>query len=366
MQDPSPQLLLFAGFILAVVVSHISFPVIIYIAHIKKLMDMPGERSVHKHKVPTLGGVGIFLGVSLVLTFIGAAMQTNHILPVLGAIIVLFFIGIKDDILVLSAKKKFLAQLFVAAFVIMVSDMRINSFSGILGIQQLPYLLSVGFTVFVYILIINAYNLIDGIDGLAGGVGMISTLAFGLFFIISGHYGYALVSVALFGALVPFLVYNFSNRRKIFMGDTGSMIVGFLLSFQAISFIHLNQVHPDSLFFDKAPVMAVAILFFPLVDTLRIFFVRIVMLKQSPFTADKNHIHHRLLELGLNHKQATLLIGLSSIGLIVIAAGLATYEHHLYLAMVLALGLLLFSIPFLMSRSKHALQGMKKISNLFF
>jgi UDP-N-acetylmuramyl pentapeptide phosphotransferase/UDP-N-acetylglucosamine-1-phosphate transferase len=231
------------AFILAFIIAFQTFPTILYVAREKHLMDEPDDRSVHANRTPTLGGIGIFLGVMVVLTIVGAFLNTKVLLLVMGAISVLFFLGLKDDLTVLSAQKKFLGQLFAASLLIVFTDTRLIGFSSIFSIDILPYWVSVGFTLFVYILITNAYNLIDGVDGLAGTIALCASGIFTYLFVMAGDLSLATIAIALCGALIAFLRLNFSKTNKIFMGDTGSMVVGFLLAFFTISFINLNQTH---------------------------------------------------------------------------------------------------------------------------
>ena len=201
-----------------------------------------------------------------------------------------------------------LGQIFAAALLIIFTDTRIIGFSNILQIDVLPYWLSITFTLFVYVLIINAFNLIDGIDGLAGTFALCACAVFVYVFVQANALSLATIAIALCGALIAFLRMNFSSKNKLFMGDTGSMIVGFLLAFFTISFISLTQSDSGSNYHRASPVLAFAIMFYPLMDTLRIFFIRIVIHKTSPFKADKNHIHHRFIEQGFSHKVTTFLI----------------------------------------------------------
>ncbi|QTN38510.1 undecaprenyl/decaprenyl-phosphate alpha-N-acetylglucosaminyl 1-phosphate transferase [Cryomorphaceae bacterium] len=345
--------------LLALSLTAMSIPVIIRVARIKHLMDVPGERSSHSNKVPTLGGVGIFFGLSIALCIFASFQGSNELFVMLGALIILFFTGIKDDILVLAPITKFTTQIICAVVLTVLCDVRIEKFQGLLGIHELPYLVSVAFTVFVSVLIINAFNLIDGIDGLAGGIALIGTVFFGTYFYLDGDTDYVLLSSALIGSLLSFLWFNFSRRQKIFMGDTGSMIVGYLLAFLAVKFIQLNQSSESQIIVRNAPVIAISVLFFPLMDTLRVFIVRILN-KKSPFEADKNHIHHRLLSLGLSHTQSSIMVYMFSL----IVIGFSLYFNHngihTHLIMLLSFGILLSLIPFMIERK----DGSIKISQL--
>ncbi|CDF80618.1 UDP-N-acetylglucosaminyl 1-phosphate transferase [Formosa agariphila KMM 3901] len=350
-ENGNGTMLLLLPFLLALITAFIAFPTIIFIAHAKQLVDVPDKRSVHSKTVPTLGGIGIFFAVAIVLTLCGAFLDAKLLMPVVGALIILFFLGVKDDILILSPKKKMLGQIIAALMVILITDLRITTFSGILGIESIPYFLSIGFTLFVFILIINAYNLIDGLDGLAGSVGLLVSLFYGFLFFNMNEMTLTVVSLALVGALIPFLYFNFSKVRKIFMGDTGSMVVGFLLAFQSIAFININQLNPLAQFHLNAPIIVLAILFFPLLDTLRIFYVRVVILKKHPFSPDKNHIHHHMLQLGLKHWQVTLVISIASTSVLICTLLAQNLSVNIQLLLVVMAGLFMFSLPFFINYS---------------
>jgi UDP-N-acetylmuramyl pentapeptide phosphotransferase/UDP-N-acetylglucosamine-1-phosphate transferase len=296
------------SFLIALLVALISIPVIIRVARIKHLMDMPNSRSVHKDNIPTLGGIAIFASFIIpVLLFsdFSEASGTNYIL---ASVILLFFIGVKDDILIISATKKLVVQLLAALIVIIMADIRIKSFYGIFNLFEIPYISSVLFSMFVYIVIINAFNLIDGIDGLAGGIGVIIALTFGTWFFLSGHAAMATLSVSLGGALIGFLYFNFSTRRKIFMGDTGSLIIGFVIATLAIEFIDLNRIYVNENYpIRNAPVVAIFILSIPLFDALRLFITRLLT-GNSPFQADRNHFHHILLKYRFSHIESSLIL----------------------------------------------------------
>ncbi|PQA60097.1 MraY family glycosyltransferase [Siphonobacter curvatus] len=288
-----------------------AIPVIINISRLRNLMKEPEARSAHSNRTPTLGGIAIFAGTMIGYFLWQPDGETHlHHLAIAG-IIILFFTGVKDDILVIAPMKKMLAQIFASALVIIGADLRINDFFGILGIHQIPYLISVLLTVFIFIALTNAINLIDGIDGLAGGIGLIASMIFGSWFLLNAQYPLAILAASLSGSLLGFIRFNFSRTSKIFMGDTGSLILGFVLTLFAVKFIHLNTGAGAIL---DAPILAIVVLVVPIFDTLRVFIIRI-MDGRSPFTPDKNHTHHILLAQGLSHFQATCALCGLTIGL---------------------------------------------------
>lgn len=346
--SPSDNIVLWllAAFLLAFYIAYKTFPTILYVATTKHLMDEPGSRSMHTCKTPTLGGVGIFISLIVVMTICGAYLNTKVLLLTMGGLTILFFLGLKDDLTVLAPKRKFLGQFITALLLIFFTDTRIISFSDILGIQTLPYWVSIGFTLFVYVLIINAYNLIDGIDGLAGMIALVASLVFVFLFIKADELSLATISVALAGALLAFLRYNFSNEKKLFMGDTGSMIVGYLLAFFTISFIHKAQTEVLVEYQYSPPALALAILFYPLVDTFRIFFMRIFIHKTSPFKADKNHIHHGFIKYGYSPLMTTILIAGINVIIVLIAFNLIHFNLNTQIILLLLYGTVLYTLPF--------------------
>jgi UDP-N-acetylmuramyl pentapeptide phosphotransferase/UDP-N-acetylglucosamine-1-phosphate transferase len=295
------------GCITAFIITFLAIPSIIKVAIIKNLFDEPGERKAHKSSIPTLGGLAIFAGVVFSYTFWSSGFDNESTQYIIAAIIVMFFIGIKDDIIELTPRKKFYGQLISAIIIVLFAEIRVTNLFGIFGIYEIPYWFSILFSLFTILTIVNAFNLIDGIDGLAAGIGAIASFAFGLWFYNYNQISLCILSFTLFSSLLAFLVYNFSPAN-IFMGDTGSLIIGLILSVLAINFIQLSFASPPYAFpFRSSPAMAIAILIIPLFDTLRIFILR-VLNKRSPFKADRNHMHHLLLDLGLSHRGVSLTL----------------------------------------------------------
>lgn len=296
-------------------------PVLIKVAKLKHLVDEPGEdRKLHHKSIPTLGGILIFASTIITYCLWFPARQSwqlgtnynplealNEFKYVLASMFVLFFVGLKDDIIGLDPMKKLAVHLFIGFILVVSADIRLTEFWGLFEVDKLPYWVSILLSVFIYIVIVNAINLIDGVDGLAAGVGLIGTLTFTYWFYRSGDLPLALLSIGLGGALFGFLVFNFHPAR-IFMGDSGSLIIGVTMYVLAMKMIEFPPSKLSMAMQDVSkPVLAMAILAYPLVDTLRVFTIRMLS-GRSPFSADKNHIHHRLLALGLNHWQVSSVI----------------------------------------------------------
>ncbi len=296
---------IFSSLIISLIISVASIPVIINISKLKDLMAEIELRSSHETLTPTLGGVAIF-AATLISYFIWDNPYEGHEIHLAVAdLIILFFLGIKDDILILSPKKKLLIQIAASMLLITLGDLRINSLYGLLGINNIPYFISILFTTFIFISLINAINLLDGIDGLAGTVGVMASLCFGYLFYSLSLFAHATLAFSLAGSLIGFLRYNWSIKNKIFMGDTGSLIVGFLLSFFAVKYIVLNSAYLyNPQLGNDAPILAMLILILPLFDTLRMFIIRLLA-KKSPFEGDRNHLHHIVIDQGISHMAAT-------------------------------------------------------------
>jgi len=311
-----PAILL--AFVSSLVITWYYIPKIIKVVFKKHLLDSPGKHKIHKKDTPTLGGIGIFAG--FIFGFlIGVNGYMHSVSYFTAAVMILFFIGLKDDLINMNAWKKFFAEILTAFIVAVFTDIHFSSFHSLFGITEVPAWASYITTVFILVLIINAVNLIDGIDGLAASVGIIASLFFGTWFFLSGDYGYTVMAAALLGSLIVFLFYNLSNgRMKIFMGDTGSIVIGFTLAVMAIRFNELDAAGRSFYNLGSTPSVSIAVLIVPLFDTLRVIFLRFIN-HQSVFKADNRHIHHMMLRAGFSHRQTTLYISLFNILIIALA-----------------------------------------------
>jgi UDP-N-acetylmuramyl pentapeptide phosphotransferase/UDP-N-acetylglucosamine-1-phosphate transferase len=298
-------------------ITFLAVPAVIRVADEKGLFDLPDSRKLHTKAIASLGGVGIFIGFLIsALLFIPTA-KNPELQYLFAAALLTFFLGIKDDILVLSASKKFLGQLAAAAIIIHLADIRIDSMHGFLGMYELPDFISYPLSYITIVVIVNAFNLIDGIDGLAGSLGILTTAVFGTYFSMADMPAYAMLSFSFCGALCAFLVFNY-HPAKIFMGDSGSLLLGLINAVLVIKFITVADSVGGSFPITSSVAIGFSILIVPLLDTLRVFSVRIAR-GRSPFSPDRNHIHHLLLDRGLNHSQVTNLCLLMNAGFIVFA-----------------------------------------------
>ncbi len=295
------------SFITAFTLTYFAIPSIIHIAEVKNLCDEPGERRSHTTTTPPLGGIAIFAGVLFSVILWTPFNVFGDLQYILCAFIIIFLIGAKDDIIPMTAGKKMVGQLFAASILVFKSNVLLSGLHGVFGIGHLPYFAGVFLTIFTVIVIINSFNLIDGINGLSGSIGTLICITFGTWFFLVDRIELTIVSFALAGATVAFLKYNFSPAQ-IFMGDTGALFLGLIVSILAIEFIETNsELAGNPYTFKAAPAVTIGILILPLFDTLRVFTMRAIR-KTSPFKPDRTHIHHLLIDSGFSHMQATLLL----------------------------------------------------------
>ena len=299
---------LIISFILALVISLYTIPSIVSIVKKINLLDHPNERSSAHKSIPTLGGISIFISFILASTIGLFGIDMPEIRYILSALLIIFFLGLTDDIVGIPPLKKIIYQTAAACFIIFLAKIRFTNLHGILGIWEIGPVTGSILTLFTIIVIINAFNLIDGIDGLAAGVTMLIALVFGSWFYLSSNYNYAILAASLVGSVLGFFYFNvYGVESKIFMGDTGSLVIGTVISILVIKFNETNIDHSQAFSIHAAPAVSIGILSYPLMDLIRVVVIRIFN-SRHPFTADKNHFHHRLLTLGLSHKLASFSI----------------------------------------------------------
>ncbi|MCX7987710.1 MAG: undecaprenyl/decaprenyl-phosphate alpha-N-acetylglucosaminyl 1-phosphate transferase [Bacteroidales bacterium] len=302
------RIVILLSFITAIIIVYTSIPTIVKVANAKRLTDEPGKRKAHTTSVPTLGGIAIFTGILIPFSLFTYFFRHFEFQYIIAASLILFFVGVKDDILVTAPFKKMMGQITASLIIIVLGDFRFTSLHGFYGIYHIPYWASVSLTLFVFLAIINGFNLIDGIDGLASGVGIVASVFFGTWFFLTGTTAYAILSAAVIGSLVTFFGFNvFGRKNKIFMGDTGSLIIGLFMAVFAVKFNEMNTDPNIPYFIHAAPAVSFGILIVPLFDTLRVMIIRIIK-RRSLFKPDKNHVHHKLLSMGFSHFHSTLLI----------------------------------------------------------
>ena len=341
---------IFYSFISALLICYIAIPKLIYFALKLKLLDTAGDRSSHKVSTPFFGGIAIFTGVICSLLFWSDNFE--NIQFILVSILIVFIVGLIDDLRAISAFKKLIGQILATLVLIFLGDLQIDSMHGVLGVHDLPIWASVSFTIFVVIVIINGFNLIDGIDGLAGGLGLISSLSFGVIALIIGQVDIALIAFSLSGALVGFLRFNIFPAR-IFMGDTGSLVVGMILSVLAINCIKYGLVNENYSLPQIGPLLAISFLAVPLFDSLRVFIVRAIN-GNGTLTAARDHVHHAFIDLGVGHKYTSLILFSVSAIIIVLTYLLIklNININISIAVLAVFSYALWLIPYCMLKSK--------------
>jgi UDP-GlcNAc:undecaprenyl-phosphate GlcNAc-1-phosphate transferase len=348
---------------LSALITSTAIPSILHVARARHLYDDLGHfRKQHDHGIPRLGGVAIFISFTITILVFSIIDKSFTISYILISSIILFAMGLKDDLSGVNSSTKFLIQFVVGLILVVLGDIRLTSMYGVLGIYDIPYIVSVILSILVVLLIVNAFNLIDGIDGLAATTGIIANFSFSALFIYIHHYELAIVSLAMVGAIVGFLKFNLTPA-KLFMGDTGSLLIGLITVVMAIKLIELDKFTPTNTpALYSVPALTFAILIGPIFDTLRVFFIRIIK-GISPFTADRNHMHHRMLKLGLTHLQTTLILACVNIGIIATTL-LFSYLGNFTLITIILSSSLLFNwgITFLI-RSKE--REVLTLRNLF-
>ena len=334
-------LLLVIGFLIAALMGQVIIPRILLISLRKRLFDIPDERKVHTHPIPRLGGVTFFPTILFVLCFMLAYRVIFEHLPneiftpsmacemllMMAGLTLLYIVGIGDDLVGVRYKKKFYVQIASASLFPM-GGLYINDFYGLLGIHAVTPWVGIPLTVLLVVFITNAINLIDGIDGLASSICIVALSVFGFIFAMAEYWMYALLAFTSVGVLIPFFGYNvFGNPergRKIFMGDTGSLTLGYILSFLVIKYCMHTEMEAISI--NEAPiVVAFSILLVPCLDVIRVVLGR-VRRGKSPFLPDKTHIHHKFMAMGFTPRSSLILIQVISTFFIV-STLLAVHFH---------------------------------------
>lgn len=359
------QINIIFSLIISFLISFLIIPKIIKISVTKKLFDEPNHRSATKYVVPTLGGIAIYAGfrIAQVLSLDNYNIDQLKYLNI--SVLILFFVGMLDDIVGVEAKKKLLIQLMVAFYLVFLGNIYITSLHGILGIYEIGYVSSAIISIIIIVGIINALNLIDGIDGLSSGLGILISITYGTWFLYAGNIVYALTAYSLTGSLIAFFIFNvFGKSNKIFMGDTGSLILGAIFAVLTIEFNEIAGSVPVAL--HGLPAISLAIMLYPVIDTCRVIAIRLYN-RRSPFSPDMNHIHHQFLKITKNHLKASLII-ISGNAVIIIASFFLIDKigNNYLFFLLLILGFILASIPVIMNRLSSNQTDDIKTSNSVF
>jgi len=322
-------------------------PKVIWINQYRHLTDNPDYRSSHNRSTPTMAGFSFFIALPIVIFFISGWDVDKISINYIASIVIIFAIGIKDDLARSTPSAKIVGEIIAILFVLNCDCIQISSLEGFLGIYEIPSFFSNILIILTVLTIINAYNLIDGIDGLAASIGVTIFSIYALVYYVLGLNFYFLLSLSLIGMLLAFLRYNISNSDRIFMGDTGSLIIGFSIGFLTLKFLSMDPLQFNHFTFlpDNKIIVVVAILCIPLFDTFRVIAIRLLS-KKSPFLPDRNHMHHVLIDNGLSHFNASIFLSISNyIIALILIYGSSLFNSYIMLV-VLILVYTLFLILF--------------------
>ncbi len=328
--DKYPFLVFFVSFF----IGYLFMPVVVEMAKKHNFVVSPNKRTSHDGDIPNVGGINIFVSFLLTVFFFSFNIFSDMQYKLLGLAVILI-VGFIDDLIELDVFWKLTGQILAGFFLIVLGNMKLSNLDGLFGIYEIPdyvaYIVTFGF----FIIVVNALNLIDGVDGLASGLGILYSLFFGIYFHLTQRTDLSISAFAMVGSLSVFFYYNvFSHKKKIFMGDSGSLLLGYMIFLYVLSFCDINTGNaiPEKYNIHSSFIVAITILIVPLFDTIRVSITRIKK-GRSPLSADKNHIHHLLLSLGFQHKKVTYI--LMSITIIFIALALLTHIFPSYVLLLL-------------------------------
>lgn len=326
------------------VITYFLTPVVIQVVKVKRLYEKLSERSSHSVHVPSFGGVTFFLVFIIAISIAEQFFMIGRSVYLVPAVTVMFVVGLKDDLTGISPFNKILAQVIATTLLFLSTDFQITDLQGFVGFHKIYPLLVMPLSYLVVIFFINAFNLIDGIDGLASSLAAFYFTAFSFIFYILKDWAFLSVSVALVGMFVAFLRYNLSSDKKIFMGDTGSLFIGFILVAFVIHLMSVNYTSKLILRDANFGVFLIALLFVPVLDSIRVFIARAAE-GRSPFSPDRNHIHHLLMDrYNLTHRQTTARILLINISVCLLFWAMSYYLPHLWAGIALLVFSILFSL----------------------
>jgi UDP-GlcNAc:undecaprenyl-phosphate GlcNAc-1-phosphate transferase len=338
-----------AAFATSFLITFAVIPVIIYLAFKFNLVDHPSARSSHTKSTPSLGGIAIFAGIVFSIVLWTPENLYANLKYLLLSLFIIFLIGAKDDIDPVRPWLKIVGEIIASSVVVLLADVKITSFYEVLDIGPISYFGGVLFSIFIILAIINAFNLIDGIDGLSGGLGAVTALFFTIYFFQVQKESLAILSVSLFGAMIAFLYYN-KTPSRIFMGDTGSLIQGFICAVLSIEFIQIQGKLVETSFWTgiSGPVVAIAVLGVPLFDMLRVIILRIFK-RQSIIKPDRNHIHHLLVDMGLTHTRASLILISLQIIMVLAACHLKMLSPSIQILVIFGINMIFVGVVSLIS-----------------
>jgi UDP-N-acetylmuramyl pentapeptide phosphotransferase/UDP-N-acetylglucosamine-1-phosphate transferase len=339
----------------AFLITVIAIPPIVRFARRKGIYGKRSGRDTHTINIPTLGGVAIFAGFIIAFITFSRIVSPGALMPdgihiIITGTMVILITGMIDDIRNVKPVWKLIGEIIAVSILIFWADIRITSFYGLFGINEIGYLPGILFTLLIFLVIVNSFNLIDGIDGLATGIGIIASISFGLIFYFEKQYLFVLLAAGLIGSLTAFFYFNvFSKTHKILMGDTGSLIIGLMQAVMAVHVMEFESSPAPAFHSSTNPAIVFAILIIPVFDIIRVAFLRIIH-GRSPLRADRRHIHYRLLELGLTHIQTSGILIFINILFILLVSIAGKWEINKLTGLIFVIALLIFTMPFCLLR----------------
>lgn len=337
------------AFLTSLAIAWALMPFVIRYANKRQLFDIPDGRKLHDDNISRIGGIAIMISVILGISVFIKPQELPSYSYLIAGMVIMFFVGLLDDMYPIKPAQKLLGEVIPAALIVVMGGQKIQHLNGLFGIYALPEWLALVSSFLLVLAVINSFNLVDGINGLAGICGLIAATACGVIALINDSTGLAVIAFSLAGGIVAFMRFNLLNPR-IFMGDSGSLLIGFLISFLMLSVINLapatNETAQQALIHERMLLLVISAVIVPLADLLRVFVIRVIKGK-SPFSADRNHIHHLLLDLGCSHLAASLILGLFTLLFILLFIVSMEIEYSTQFFLLLAVGFICSSLPWL-------------------
>ena len=329
-------------FFVAFIATNWVHPKILKIAILKNLVDNPDERKLQRRPIPVMGGIAVFFGIVAGLCSSQITFFSPAVFVLIAAMTIMLYVGTIDDILDLSPYTRFLIEIAVVAFIMLVNNNGINSFWGLWGLDVIPMWIAAPLTIFAAVGIINAINLIDGVNGLSSGFCFMASVMFAIMFYISGNTTMMILATSAAGAIIPFFLHNvFGYNTRMFIGDGGTLVIGTMMSMFVINI--LKDTSLSAPFAQEGMGLipfTLSVLAVPVFDTLRVMSARIIR-GNSPFNPDKTHLHHLFIELGFSHIGTT--VSILSLNFLVIVAWFVAYkmgasvDAQLYIVLTLSI-----------------------------
>ena len=318
-------------------------PVIIQVVKLKRLYEKMSNRSSHSQQVPSFGGVTFFIILVISLSLSEQFFITSRAMYLIPSCLVIFFIGLKDDMTGISAWNKIFMQVIATTMLFASPDFQITNLHGFLGIQEIPHWICIPLSFLVVVFYVNAYNLIDGVDGLASSLGAMFFTFFAIVYFHLNDYMMMAVCLSMVASFIAFLRFNVSTDKRIFLGDTGSLLIGFLVAAIVINILS-KDYHEDlnMRFIANLPLMIISALYIPIFDSIRVFIIRIQK-HQNPFEPDRSHVHHVLLDyFHFTHRKTSFIIVSTNVLIILIMHFVTELcNHRISLIVLIAISIIL-------------------------